>query len=297
MATELSPSRTTELRAALTEACATVGLDAQDARLLRYTNNAVWALNAHPIVVRIAHGPLGRARAPRVAAMARWLNARDAPIVELLPDIEQPVITDTYAATFWQKLTGAENTWTATDLAEPLRQLHRLPLDDTTSDLPTWDPFTAARRRLAAADPTLPSDDHQWLSRQWSAVENDYRALTLDQGIVHGDAHTGNLLRDRTRTVLCDLDSTGIGPTAWDLAVTAVSDQRFATTFYTDLATAYGHDITTEPEWPTMRRIRELGLVTSVITDLARRPAVAAQHRHRLHDLRNGHTSRWILYE
>ncbi|MGN2636446.1 aminoglycoside phosphotransferase family protein [Nocardia takedensis] len=297
MVTELSPSRAVELRAALTDVCNAVGLDAAGAHLLRYTNNAVWTLSAHPIIVRIAHGPLERVRAPRVVAMARWLNARDAPVVELLPDIEQPVIADTYAATFWQQLAGAQNNWKAADLAEPLRRLHCLPLDDSTHDLPSWDPFTAARRRLAAADPALPGDDHRWLSEQWSTVESDYRALTLDQGIVHGDAHTGNLLRERTRTVLCDLDSTGIGPTAWDLAVTAVGDQRFGTSSYTELAAAYGRDVTTEPAWPALRRIRELGLVTSVITDLGRRPAVAAQLRHRLGDLRNGRTSQWALYE
>lgn len=156
-------------------------------------------------------------------------------------------------------------------------------------------PVTAARR-LHAADPILPADDLAWLTEQWGEVERDYRILDLPMGIVHGDAHTGNLLRDNDRVVLCDLDSTGIGPTAWDLVVTAVDDQRFGSDTYPELAAAYGRDVTTEPAWPTLRRVRELGLVTSVIADLARRPAVAAEHRRRLDDLRSEQPGRWSPY-
>lgn len=295
MATELTETRARQLRATLTTVCATAGLDPDGATLLRYTNNAVWSLPKHPIVVRIAYGPLGIARAPRVVTMARWLTDRRAPIPQLVPGIDQPfILGDTAAATLWQRLPGAATRWTAQDLAHPLRQFHALTPDDT--ELPRWNPFTAARRRLHAADPVLPADDVAWLTEQWEEIEHDYRTLDLPMGILHGDAHTGNLLRDNDRTVLCDLDSTGIGPTAWDLVVTAVDDQRFGRDTYPELAAAYGRDVTTEPAWPTLRRIRELSLVTSVIADLARRPAVAAEHRRRLDDLRHNRPYRWTPY-
>ncbi|MFD7841838.1 phosphotransferase family protein [Nocardia sp. NPDC059764] len=128
---------------------------------------------------------------------------------------------------------------------------------------------------------------------------NKFERISPTRAVIHGDAHTGNLLRDPSgRIMLGDLDSTGIGPVAWDLVVCAVVAQRFGRTgFYREFSAACGWDVTQTSEWPTLRRIRELILVTSALPDLGRRPEVAAEHQHRLRTLREETlNARWHPY-
>lgn len=305
--TDLSPARAAELRTVLARACRHAGLPTEPsaATLLKYANNAVYQLTEAPVVVRIGIGDIGVTRAPRIVAVARWLAQRDAPTVRLIEDIAQPYLDgDRYAVTFWHSLTRRPESepWTGTDLARALKPIHALDLDNTAG-LPRWDPVAAARRRLAAADPALPAADLAWLHQQWNSVAEQYHNLSaIEIGPVHGDAHAGNLLQSRSTDptpVLADLDSAGIGPISWDLAVPAIDGIRFGETdFYHDFADAYGRDITRTPEWPVLRRIRELQLVTSAIPDLSQRPAVAAQHAHRLLTLRTGDThAPWQGYQ
>ncbi|MGY2126412.1 phosphotransferase enzyme family protein [Nocardia gipuzkoensis] len=289
--TTLDPARARQLRDVLASACAWAGLSgAGDAELIKYTNNATYRL-AGSVIARIGIGALGRTRAPRVVTMARWLAQRDAPTVRLL-DTEQPVYIGDYAVTFWHEVpsTAPGEDFTAGELAAAVKSLHTIPVADAAS-LPTWDPFTAASLRVHAADPTIDAESLDWLGAQWTQVQREYRNLTMPRrGVIHGDAHTGNLLRTPAgTTILADLDSAGIGPTAWDLAVVAVDGIRFGRSeFYSDFAAAYGADVTSWPEWPVLRRIRELLLVTSAIPDLSRRPDTATEHAHRLRTLRAG---------
>ncbi|MGO4618208.1 phosphotransferase family protein [Nocardia sp. 2YAB30] len=89
---------------------------------------------------------------------------------------------------------------------------------------------------------------------------------------MHRDPHTGNLLiAPDGSTVLADLDSSGTGPTAWDLAVVAVDSIGFGENGFRDafVAASYGQDVTDSPRWPVLRRI-------------------AVEHAHRLATLRSG---------
>ncbi|WP_280390706.1 aminoglycoside phosphotransferase family protein [Nocardia brasiliensis] len=297
MATNLSPGRSAELHAAVADACAQMNIVATQAELIKYTVNAVFRLHGQPIIVRVGAGDVGEARGARLVRVARWLAQAGAPISPIL-DGPQPVyVAGRYTVTFWHEL-STQPAWSPRELADPLRVIHSLAPDNA---LPEWNPFDTARQRLAAADGAVARDDLKWLGEQWSAAEHDYRSVApmMPTGIVHGDPHTGNLLRDgRGRVVLCDLDETGIGPLAWDLVPQAVGAVRFdRADFYAEFIEAYGADVRVEPFWPVLARIRELIMVTSVLPDLGQRPAVAAQHAHRLATLRAGNrTATWSLY-
>ncbi|WP_280385282.1 phosphotransferase enzyme family protein [Nocardia wallacei] len=296
MATSLSPRRAAELHAAVVESCGRMGVDPSGAQLIKYTVNAVYALNA-PIVVRVGSGDVGHFRGQRLVEVARWLTEQDAPTIRLVEG-DQPVCIDGFTVTFWHKA-HARNNWSAQHLVAPLHALHRLAPGG--SALPAWDPFETARRRLAGADAGIAEDDLRWLHAEWQAAEQDYAAArsTMHMGVIHGDPHTGNLLLDeRGRIVLCDLDETGIGPLAWDLVPQAVGAARFdRADFYRQFVNAYGSDVRDLPEWPVLARIRELIMVTSVLPDLGHRPETAAEHAHRLASLRSGDTSViWHLY-
>ncbi|MEU4606453.1 aminoglycoside phosphotransferase family protein [Kribbella sp. NPDC023972] len=295
--TNLTAELDKRLKHALKGICQEAGLLSDEAELIKYTNNAVYRLPSQGVVVRFGAGDLASQRADHVARVATWLQDNDVPAVRLAPGLTQPVLFENYSATVWELLEGGDPAWTGAELASPLLGWHKL---TPMRGLKQWDPFSSARSRLAMAD-GLSADDHAWLTHQWSETESAYRALVpdLQMGLLHGDAYIGNLLREPTgRFVLCDLDGTSVGPLAYDLVVAAVSALRFgAIQDHEALATAYRLDVTTLPSWPTLRRIRELVLVTSVITDLRNRPEIAKVHAHRLATLKSGASQLWHRYK
>jgi Ser/Thr protein kinase RdoA (MazF antagonist) len=101
---------------------------------------------------------------------------------------------------------------------------------------------------------------------------------------VHGDAHTGNLLRTPSgRPVLCDLDSVSRGPAEVDLVPAAHAVARFGrdAAGYARLAGAYGFDVRDSPAWPHLRRLRDLQLAVYLLPQRPDGPA-AVQLAHRL---------------
>ncbi|WP_250285896.1 MULTISPECIES: phosphotransferase family protein, partial [unclassified Frankia] len=188
---------------------------------------------------------------------------------------------------------------TAGDLAVALRQLHTLPLPDVP--LPSFDPLADVRSRLADAE-GLPAADLAFLRRLAARCEAALESVVyaLPAGIVHGDAHLGNLVRARDGKVLiCDFDATCHGPPEWDLIPLAVGRLRFGypPEQYAALAAAYGFDVMRWPGFEVLRAVRELKLTTSVVPVLASSPRVAAQFAVRLASLRyQDETVRWMPY-
>src|ERR1700761_5925944 len=87
---------------ALEQACATVGLDPDGARLLRLGSNAVYHLKG-PVIARISRPGADVAPVRRSVAVARWLEASSYPAVRAI-DVDQPVIPGAYVVTFWQSV-------------------------------------------------------------------------------------------------------------------------------------------------------------------------------------------------
>jgi hypothetical protein len=294
----LTPER---LTAIVDEVAAKVGLDATGAHRLKFTNNAVVALPASRAVLRIPGSPVARSRVPAVLAAATWFADHDLPTVRLWPDLTQPVHAGPDPITVWRQATTGGPDPTPADLAAVLRGIHAL--DQPPPDLPFWSVTEGIRRRLAGAT-GLDPDTHAFLVCELAHVESRLAALAdlpplIPPGVIHGDAHLGNLIASQTGPVLCDFDSTSIGPREWDLTPAAVGTLRF--NYHPDvhrgLSDAYGLDVTTWPGFPALRRLRELQLVASVLPVLDANPALRPQWQHRLNTFRDNdfHTP-WTPY-
>lgn len=283
------------LRRTLQLACRHAGLpDSEAGELLHITMNALYKLPTASAIVRIAPSAGLLPEAERIVQIAHWLAAADFPAVRLLPDVPQPLVIEEtdHVVTFWRYLPqDTHPAPRAYELADPLRQLHHLPLP--TFSLPPWDSTSAMRDRVNA-DTTLTPDDRCWLHDSISELDEQLAGLSYvlpHRGVIHGDAYVGNLLHDASgQPVLCDLDSLCTGPAEWDLVPELVACIRYQRSLadYDRLCARYGADIRTWTGWPTLRRLRELKVIASVLTIVPSSPGIGAEVRLRLRSLREG---------
>jgi len=286
----------------LVVACRAAGFPHRDRQLLRNVANAVYLLPEVPIVARVGHGPGVVARSRRAIEVARWLAGRGFPAtapVEPPTGLSQPLRFtkrgQSLAVTFWR--------YYPQDPAEPLdpgqlaavaHDLHALP-DVPPFPLPAYSPLVAVRRALAdpASADALPRADRTWLSQRVSQACAEFQRMesTLGFGLLHGDMYLGNLLHGDPGVVLADWDTVCVGPREIDLAPTYTA-VRFglAPTAVDRFAEAYGHDLRGWAGYPTVRAIRELSTLDTLIRAAPTRPASADELRHRVGTLRCGDT-------
>jgi aminoglycoside phosphotransferase (APT) family kinase protein len=286
------------MRATLDRVARRLHVDATDAELLRLTNNAVFALRSAGLVVRITRTHRLHARVHKVAALGAWFPTVDAPTIRLADGIEQPVTDGRLLATVWQYVRPNPPPTDATDLGVALRAFHHLDLPPF--ELPRWDPLGDARTRISDAE-ELGDADRDYLLAWCDRLQPrlDAFAASATSGLLHGDAHEGNLVRDDSgRALLCDFDATCIGPLLVDLVPPPANEARFGPTGgHAKLAAAYGYDITTDPAWPLLREARDLKMIVGGAPLLASAPGVANEFRLRLDSVRNGDTTmRWTAF-
>ncbi|HKN53997.1 MAG TPA: aminoglycoside phosphotransferase family protein [Amycolatopsis sp.] len=286
-----------KLRDVLVATCTALGLDPVGARLLRFTNNAVYALVSAPVVIRIVASTRLRHRVGTVVAVARHFERHGVPAIKLLGGVEQPMHVDGHLVTAWHEVPSVGRPVTTADLAGLLRRVHAL---EPPPGLAEWSPLAAVRARVSDAE-ELGEGEREFLLERCAEVEAALAMLDfpLPSGLVHGDAYPGNVIPGPDGPVLCDFDSSGVGPPEWDLTPLAVGYERFGDPpgDYRRFADAYGFDVTTWPGYPVLRSIRELKLTTSVLPIVRSRPQVRAELHRRLDDLRHGRTDvRWARY-
>lgn len=286
-----------KLHDALARTCEVLGVDPAGARLLRFTNNAVYELESAPFVVRIVGSTRLRHRVGTVVRVARHFELHEVPAIRLLPGLDQPLPVGEHLVTVWWKVPSTGRKAKSAELAALLRRVHALAPPD---GLAAWAPFAAVRARVFDAE-ELADDDRRFLLERCAEVEDALATLDfpLPRGLVHGDAHTGNVIPGPDGPVLCDFDSSCVGPPEWDLTPLAVGRERFGDPpdRYRVFAESYGFDVTTWSGFSVLRAIRELKLTTSVLPILRSHPSVRDELRKRLDDLRNGRTgAQWNRY-
>jgi hypothetical protein len=90
----------------------------------RRGTNAVYRL-AEPVVARIGRPDAGAEKASRTVEVARWLESVAYPAVRAI-GVDQPVIVDGYAVTFWEAVSDGNEYATIAQVAEVIARLHAL---------------------------------------------------------------------------------------------------------------------------------------------------------------------------
>lgn len=273
--------RVTSANEALQAACQAAGLDHRGAQIIRSSENTLYRLPDR-IVARVTR-PGQLAAAQKEVQVSRWLASLDVPVVEALPDIEQPVAVDGRAITFWHELPDHRYS-TLTELATVLRRLHRLPPPDF--DLPTVAPFVRLRERITEAA-ALAVEDREWLLHHLAELESRFADLPAGMPwcAVHGDIWAGNVVVADDVPTLLDLERFAYGPPEWDLTSIAVDYTTFGDMTaqqWREFADSYGYDVLSWEGFDTLRGARELRKVTFALQMAAERPDLAEQATYRL---------------
>jgi hypothetical protein len=272
----------------LQAACAIAGFDHRGAQLLRLGTNANYRLAADPVMVRIAADHLEDVR--KEVDVARWLAGNSFPAARVVEGVDQPLVLGEHAVTFWELIEEGAEPVHVVDVARLLHDLHRLP-EPPSFTLRRFEPLAHTTRRLnSAAD----GEDLQFLRGRCELLQRQFDGLefVLPLGVIHGDAHAGNALRDRSGTVrLLDFESFALGPREWDLGVLALRYRPFgwiSEDEYKACVAAYGgFDVIEWRGFPVLRAIRELSMTTWLLQNAGESPEHQLEFRKRMSDLRD----------
>ncbi len=284
----------------LAVACARLGLSPHDAELVRLHSNAVFRLPGEQLVVRIATNPRAWASVAASVQVTRWLAARGLPTVEPADVPGQPLLVDGMVVSLWHLVPLAPGVrGTASDLGHILRTLHDQPQPPVALP-PLAHPLQEIERIVHEHAHVLAPSHRSWLRQRIGELREAWDALAFPrpQGLVHGDAHPGNLLPAvGGRVVLGDWDQVGLGPREWDLIQVHYTHRRFGRPAASDLdaiAACYGWDIRDWPGLDTLIAIRELSGLSPYIRTAPAKPAARREVTWRLETLMTGDTkARW----
>ncbi|MFF4190988.1 phosphotransferase family protein [Nonomuraea sp. NPDC001831] len=283
------PFTTTEALATLHETCETTGLASQDARLIRLGENALFALPAEQVVVRIARSVEVLDDVHKEVAVSAWLNDSGIPAARTTAH-DQPLIVRGHPVTLWHLIPDSGSSATLDDLASVLRELHGLAVP-ADLELPAMDILSRVSERINAAS-VLTDEDRDFLLTRRRELQSAYDELAfpLTPCAVHGDAHNENLIRTVDgRVLLIDFERFAFGPPETDLAVTAIEHTvGWGTrTEYDRFAERYGFDVLAWEGYPVLRDINELKMTTWLMQNVDEDAAIAREFRNRMISLRN----------
>jgi hypothetical protein len=286
------------LQVALKRVGGIVGLNTDEARLIKFTNNALFALDREQVIVRIAGSAPIATLADAVVVAARWFAKHDLPTIRLWEHATQPLNVDGLTVTLWHQVPESGAEATGAQLGDFLKHLHVF--STAPSEIKPWRQLEATRTRIVAGRAYMTDAQEKNLIAIADQIARELAEVRylLQPGPIFGDAQIGNVIAGPEGAVMCDFDSIAVGPREWDLVPAAVAQARFdfPIDHHTQLAEAYGLDITTWEHYDTVRRLRELQLLGSVLPIVATSPRIRDQWEHRYATI-NEPDAAWELFK
>lgn len=281
---------------ALVEVGRRLQVDVSEASLVHLQSNLVVALPAARLVVRVAGAGSLDAVSSSVE-VTRWLRSCGFPCVE---PVGSPFLWEDKVLSAWKLLDlDADRPPSGSELGQVLRQLHdQAPPPFELRRL--TDPLSDAA--AAVNSPTgMAEGDRRWLSGRIGQMRRHWEELAPAQtrGLIHGDAHPGNLFRLQWGggLVLGDWDGVSLGPREWDLVQIHYFARRFKRYDESDLeqfTQSYAWDVRDWEGFEHLMLLREIYSLSSYIWRAATEPWARDEVAHRVQTLREGDaTAAW----
>ncbi|MBW1596906.1 phosphotransferase enzyme family protein [Streptomyces sp. JJ38] len=296
MASDAAQGGTSEFTSAgaaqvMAAACRVAGLGSGGAELIRFGENALFRLAAHPVIARVARSTDYLASVRNEVRVSRWLAREGFPAARVLEDVEQPLIIDGRPVTFWHLIEAGDRKPTYGELGGVLRDLHAMTVPEGL-DLPPYTVFGRTDLRIEKVT-GIPEDDRAFLRKRGRELRDRLAGLRFEsaKGPVHGDAHVQNLMVDRDgQVVLIDFEGFSFDHPEWDLMVTATEHHSLGwqtADQYAAFVAAHGRDLRNWEGFPTLRGIQEFQMTTWLMQNVAESPAVAQEYARRIASLRD----------
>jgi len=196
------------------------GVAAEVPLVLHDSNNTVIHLAPAPVVAKVRTSPEEASLGDELR-VARHLLARGGSVVPpaaLVPP--GPYVEDGLEMTFWEYCPHQGGEPDPDEMGRSLRLLHDA-LDGYPEPLPPWNRFDGVDRVVAnsAALRSLPPEDRVFLRDMYRQLLERIARFDPPVRPLHGEPHSGNLLRSETGLRWIDFESACIGPREWDLTV------------------------------------------------------------------------------
>ncbi|MDA3630695.1 aminoglycoside phosphotransferase family protein [Saccharopolyspora sp. WRP15-2] len=269
----MTPNDDERTRAGLTAALAVArsfGLPCGDPRVVSDRGNLVVRLAPEPVVARVATLTAWTRRDPsawlaREVSVASHAARRGAAVIPPASGVDPgPHERDGFWVSLWSYLPCSSQRADAVASGTALARLH-LALADCPAELP-WltpaaDQIHDGLAALERAD-VLAAGELKELRAQHEAVLAELDGVGGADGVLHGDAHPGNLPLADGQWRWTDFEEACRGPREWDLAVLAGNFGADAPTALRAYAEVIGEAVCEPADLAPFHRARELeGLV------------------------------------
>jgi Phosphotransferase enzyme family len=250
--------------AAVTRLARRLGLPPDEPVVLSHRGNLLVHLTPAPVVARVATltgtwrlDPM--AWLAREVAVAGFVAERGGPVVPPAADAG-PYWQDGLAISLWQLVVSRDEEPGPADVGAALGRLH-LAARDCPADLgelhPATDQITDGLTMLER-NTVIDAETLATLRARHVAALADLRAAGGEPIVLHGDAHHGNLV-GVGEWLWIDLEETGRGPAAWDLAtMVRYSDTEDGLAALRAYSAETHTDVPTAADLAPFRRVRDI---------------------------------------
>jgi len=288
-----------EMEAILAEVGELLGISMGEVRLLRLHSNALFVVPGPDLLIRIATNPDAFGRTRSSVKVTRLLANRDFPCVVPAEIDGQPYVVRDRVVSFWRYVkTMPAPPPSSRELGDILRRLHAQPLPVGVGRFA--DPLESVARAVETVREGVSRNHRDWLAHRIAELRRAWAEIEFPHalGLIHGDAHPGNLMREPSgRVILGDWDHVAAGPREWDLMQIHYMHRRFgrgSAGQLDEFADAYGWDIRPWPGLDLLVAIRELSGLSPYIRTASVKEFSREELAHRMDSLRKGDSAaRW----
>lgn len=237
-------------------------VDTADIEVLRRSHNLTFATGDS--VVRLMLSPRDPSVLQREISLVEGLTSAgfSTPALQTKSDI---VETRAGKVLIFERIRHAVQPNSGERTGTLIRRFHDV-ARDLNIDWPEWEPFHRLPSRLKGArergldkarEDSLLSLVERTRERLSSALSNQ------ELGVVHGDAHTGNMLQRGNELWLLDFEEAGWGPIAFDIVPAAIAVKRFGAdpSSLNRFLQAYGLD-EPPPHFATLVEVKQIMMIS-----------------------------------
>jgi thiamine kinase-like enzyme len=204
-----------------------------------------------------------------------------------------------YAVSFWKKIPQQDSNFQDYySFGKIIRKFHEI-AQELDLVFPDYDVTEKIRSRIEGLRlrNMLDEDEYKLLQQKERDVSLDISnfATRLGSGVIHGDAHSGNLIKTPYGIVLCDYENVSNGYREWDLVPTLVTERRFRLrdrAFEDFMSGYYGAPATSDGIEP-LCQARELSMVSWLLQNRLVSRKHDREAAHRLSTLAHNSLEKW----